>query len=76
MRRLEFDDMNTGEAFEALKAAIQADDDYAWGWHCNIAMAFYDEGETHEQANKAAARCMSIVFDVDVTTFDQWKSFD
>ena len=68
--------MNTSEAFEVLKVAIQTDDDYAWSWHCNIAMPFQDEGGTHKQANKAAARCMSLMFEVDVTTFDQWKSFD
>lgn len=64
------------EAFEVIQKAIKADDDYAWSWHCNIAMPFQDEGGEHEQANRAAARCMSIMFDVDVTEFGQWKSFD
>lgn len=30
-------------SFETLKAALQADPGYAWTWHCNIAMAIYDE---------------------------------
>ena len=68
--------MNTSEAFDTLKSAIQADNDYAWTWHCNVAMPFADEGGSHEQANRAAARFMQTCFDVDVTTFDQWKSFD
>ena len=68
--------MNTSEAFDVLKAAIQADDDYAWAWHCNVAMPFVDEGGTHEHANRAAARFMQTCFEVDVTTFGQWKSFE
>lgn len=67
--------MDIPEVFEALKTAIQADNDYAWTWHCNVAMPFQDEGGSHEQANRAAARFMATAFDVDVTTFDQWKSF-
>ena len=70
------DDMDTKEAFESLKKAIQEDHSYAWSWHCNVAMPFQDEGGSHEQANLAAARFMRTAFDVDVTTFDEWKSFD
>jgi len=68
-------DMTTKEAFEALKKAIQADHSYAWSWHCNVAMPFQDEGGSHEQANRAVARFMQTAFDVDVTTFDEWKAF-
>lgn len=60
-------------AFELLKNAIQKDEDYAWTWHCNIAMPFIDQGGTHEQANKAAADFMKIAFDVDVTKFDYYQ---
>ena len=66
-------DMSTSEAFDALKSAIQADDDYAWSWHCNVAMPFVDEGGSHEQANRAAARFMRTCFNMDVTKFDQWN---
>jgi len=64
------------DAMFAMNAAIQADSDYAWSWHCNVAMPFQDEGGTHEQANRAAARFMQTAFGVDVTTFDQWLAFD
>jgi len=64
------------EAFEILQSAIQADDDFAWSWHCNVAMSFQDEGGTHEQANRAAARFMQTCFGVDVTTLGQWREFD
>ena len=31
-------------AFRALANAMQSDPGYAWSWHCNIAMAAFDEG--------------------------------
>ena len=58
---------HVAEAIAILSSAIRDDDGYAWGWHCNIAMAFADEGATHEQANKAAARFMSLCFGADTT---------
>lgn len=65
----------TKTIFEMLIRAVKDDDDYAWGWHCNIAVPFQDEGGTHEQANRAAARIMYNIFGVDVTTFYEWKLF-
>ena len=47
-------EMEIEEAFNGLKDAIQNDQEYAWGWHCNIAMAAYDEGLDHASANRAA----------------------
>ena len=57
--------MDTKEAFETLKKAIGDDPSYAWSWHCNIAMAAYDEGVDHATANKAANRFMQLCFGVD-----------
>lgn len=66
--------MKTAEAFETLKAAIRADEGYAYSWHCNIAMSAYDEiakadgsnhDWAHERANQAATRFMKTCFDVD-----------
>jgi hypothetical protein len=68
--------MDAIEAFDSLKAEIQKDREYAWSWHCNVAMHFQDEGGGHEQANRAAARFMQNCFQVHVTNFDQWMSFD
>lgn len=63
------------KAFEVLKQAMHDDFEFAWSWHCNIAMAFYDElgplitpsGTSHEVANRAAARFMKLCFDVDTS---------
>jgi hypothetical protein len=38
---------------DPLIAALIADPDFAWSWHCNIAMAFYDA----EQGRKDPAAC-------------------
>ena len=35
--------MDTKEAFDKLKLAMQSDYGYAWTWHANIAMSIYDE---------------------------------
>lgn len=45
-----------------MKRAMDADPDYAWGWHCNVACCIMDEGVDHERANKAASRVMKLAF--------------
>ena len=62
----------------ALREEFEKDPAYAWSWHCNIAMAMYDEfpdsfwvpdrSEQHKICNKAAARFMKLAFDVE--TYD------
>jgi hypothetical protein len=60
-------------AFKKLKAEIKADSSYAWSWHSNIAMPIHDAGIDRLSANRAAARVMRHVFDVDATTSVEWK---
>ncbi len=64
------------QSFETMQKFLIDDSDMAWAWHCVIAMSFFDEGATHEQANKGSARAMKIVFGIDMTTFPQWKAFE
>ena len=53
--------------FQALAKAINEDPEYAWGWHCNIAMPIKDEMNcSHYAANVAAARIMRTIFSVDM----------
>jgi hypothetical protein len=59
-----------------LKAALKADDDYAWTWHCNIACVGLACGGSHQEANRYAAQFMKNTFDVDVTTQENWKRFE
>lgn len=53
--------------------AIRSDPAYAWSWHCNLAMASFDEGMEHKAANKAAARFMQILAKVDTSLFPEFK---
>lgn len=66
----------TTAAFNTLRAALQADQGYAWSWHCNIAMASFDAGYSHEVANRGAARFMSTCFGIDVTKFKEFQDFE
>lgn len=52
-------------AVQTVIEAMQADPDYAWGWHCNIAMAFVDAGGSHYTANQGAARFMRMLANVE-----------
>jgi len=62
-------------AFNELKFSIQQDQSFAWSWHCNVAMASYDEGVDHATANKAAARFMQSCFGVDTSKFKEYLAF-
>ena len=53
------------DAMRVVLGAMRADPEYAWGWHCNVAMAFVDEGGDHATANHAAARFMRLLAGVD-----------
>ncbi len=62
------------QAMQTLKDAMINEPDFAHSWHCNIAMACYDEiGEniSHENAhkigNKAASRFMKLCFGVETS---------
>lgn len=67
--------ITTKEAFDTLKAALQADSEFAWGWHCNIAMAFVDEsGVALATANRAAARFMKNCFGIDTSQSPQYAT--
>jgi hypothetical protein len=55
------------DAMAILRAALSADPDYAWGWHCAVWAAAHDEGLETGAANRAAARFMHAAFDVDTT---------
>jgi len=59
------------EAMDTLREAMAEDPGYAWGWHCNIAMACMDSMDSatgikssHKTGNEAASRFMSNCFGV------------
>ena len=55
----------TDVAVKRLSKALRDDLDYAWAWHCNIAMSAYDAGCPHDVANEGAARFMQLLAGVD-----------
>jgi hypothetical protein len=59
-----------------LKAALQANEDFAWTWLCNLACIGLDAGATHENANRRAAQFMQNAFGIDVTKCENWKQFE
>ena len=65
----------TPHPFDAIKAMIHADPEYAWGWQCNLAVPFMDAtGVTHSQANRGAALIMAQMFDYDITTHPHYTA--
>ena len=55
------------ESMATVSKAIRNDPDYAWSWHCNIAVAAMDEGVDCMTANKLAARFLMVLTGVDTT---------
>ena len=53
------------DAMATVIAAMQADPDYAWSWHCTVAMAFVAAGGDHYTANQGAARFMKLLAKVE-----------
>jgi hypothetical protein len=53
------------DAMKIVIKAMQADPDYAWSWHCNVAMAFVDAGGDSYTANQGAARFMRLLANVE-----------
>lgn len=53
-------------ALSKLTDALVADPEYAWSWHCNLAMPIMDSTKvSHRDANIAAARLMQHIFGID-----------
>ncbi len=67
---------NSEHPFEALKALIHADTEYAWAWHCNLAVPIMDAANVdHKEANQVAALIMAQMFGYDITTHPHYQDF-
>lgn len=62
------DTKDVPRAMDIIRGAMQEDFAYAWSWHCNVAMAFVDEGGNWIAANRAAGRFMKNAFYIDTAT--------
>jgi len=64
-------------AWSTLKAAIQGDPEYAWSWHCNLAVPILDRSHgllTQRQANEIAADLVQHFFGVDIRANGNWQA--
>lgn len=66
--------MTVTEAFDTFRTKMRDDPEYAWSWHCNLAMPIKDStGISHEAANKAAAHLMQHLFAIDTSTNEHYE---
>jgi hypothetical protein len=66
-------DLGIKIAWDTLTDAMK-DPDYAWSWHCNLAMPILDAtGCSHELANQAAAYLMQHLWGCDITTHPHYE---
>ncbi len=65
--------MSIDYELQVISDSMAYDTALAWGWHCNIAMAYQDEGGTHVAANRAAARFMKLAFGLDTSKLPQYR---
>jgi len=56
-----------------LSRSMKQDLEFAWAWHCNIAMAAQDAGAPRKEANIRSRDFMKTAFGVDVSTLPQYK---
>lgn len=66
--------MDKKEAYDAMKAAMSADSDYAWSWHCNIAMPLIDSGVDAALAQQCASRLMQHFWSVDTSKHEHFAT--
>lgn len=59
--------------FDVLKEQIRSDPEYAWAWHCNLAVPMTDVGVGRKEADQASALILSQMFDCDITTHPYWQ---
>jgi len=52
-----------------LRRAMRKDPEYAWGWHCNIAMVAQDAGALHKEANIRTGDFMNSLFGINTNRF-------
>ena len=67
-------DDNISKELSVMSQAFEKDMDFAWSWHCNIAMAMIDEGCHRDIANIGAANFMKRCFGVDTSECEHYSS--
>lgn len=63
----------TLKALQSLSDIMVNDNEYAWSWHCNLAMMAVDAGANHKDANIRASDFMRTAFGVDTSKLKEYK---
>jgi hypothetical protein len=62
------------DAWATIQNAIHSDPEYAWAWHCNLAVPIMDAaGLRHEPGNVAAAYLMATLWGYDITRHPRYQ---
>ncbi len=56
---------SVADAMAVVTKAMRDDPEYAWSWHCNIAMAYVDAGGDHAVGNHGAARFLRMLASIE-----------
>lgn len=68
-----FSKLKRPSAYQVFKQQLEAEDDYAWAWHCNIAMKICDSsGIDRATANNLARLIMTDVFGISDKYFTKY----
>lgn len=57
------------DAMDEIRRMLRDDSGYAWGWHCNLAMAAQDAGATKTVADESSARFLQLLAGIDIREF-------
>ncbi len=64
-------------AMQSLTDALKGDPEYAWAWHCNLAMPIMDNAKvSHRVANITAAHLMQHLFGIDTEKHPHFEVAD
>jgi hypothetical protein len=59
---------------QIMRSLMQADESWAWSWHCNLAMMAIDAGADRLSANHGAAEFMRQAFEVNIRTSQLYRN--
>jgi hypothetical protein len=60
--------MSIKKELGVIKKAMEEDSDFAWSWHCNLAMPIKDlTNLPHRKCNQIAAFLMKHLFEIDTS---------
>jgi len=66
--------MSIKKELDRIKNEMKKDSDFAWSWHCNIAMPIYDSTNlSKRKCNQIAVNLMVHLFEIDTSENDYYE---